>query len=162
MQSALSRLIFKIREEGIKHSCSLILLCLMVAPLIPILLTQCLYWVWIHDRRSNSHTLQSGFVLSLHSKQFPSLVVPHFESLLHHVTMANKICFGHKIPHPPAHFAHKLLTQCHKCTEQRQRELIQSEAAVLSLLDIWSLHLFCFCLFCLKETEGKKKNTVSF
>lgn len=52
---------------------------------------------------TNSHTVQSGFVLSLHLEHFPSPVVPHFESLVHHVTMANNICFGHKVPHPPLH-----------------------------------------------------------
>lgn len=45
--------ISKNKRRDIKQSCSLILLCLVVAPLIPILMTQCLHWVWIHDRRSN-------------------------------------------------------------------------------------------------------------
>lgn len=61
---------------------------------------------------TNSHTLQSGFVLSLHLEQFPSLVVLHFESLVHHVTVANKICFGlrkKKKPIPLQNFAHKCL-----------------------------------------------------
>ncbi len=79
---------------------------------------------------TNSHTLQSGFLLSLHLEQFRSLVVPHFESRAHHVTMANKICFGHKIPHPPALTA---------CTVSGMHTDIQSEAAVFFLLNIWSL-----------------------
>lgn len=55
---------------------------------------------------ANSHTLESRFVLSPQLVQFPSLAVPHFESLMCHVTMANKICFGHKYPIP----LHALLT----------------------------------------------------
>lgn len=67
---------------------------------------------------TNSHTLQSGSVVAPHLEQFLSLAVPHFDSLVHHVTVANKkIGSGHRISHFPARVANKLLVQCYGCTE---------------------------------------------
>lgn len=71
---------------------------------------------------TNIHTLQSGFVLSLYLERLPSLVMPHFESLAHHMTMTNKIGFGHKIPISLYIF----LTDCKHsviCTEAQGDEL---------------------------------------
>lgn len=97
--------------------CSLILICLTVAPLIPVLLRHYSECGFMIGGATNSHTLQSGFVLFLHLEQFPSLVEPHFENLVHHVTMANKICFGYKILDPSAYFPHRLPAWCHIRTE---------------------------------------------
>lgn len=89
---------------------------------------------------TNSRTVQSGFVLSLHSQHFPSPVVPHFESLVQHVTMANNICFGHKTPPRLPH-----------CTFCLKHNSVQSKATVISSF------LFGVCV-CVLFSQNKSKD----